>query len=947
MCAQLGKVVLLVGIVWSPTILAGESDDAEVLFVRHVATILQEKCIGCHGADIEKREGGLDLSSRDGALLGGESGRTALVPNQPNTSGMLLAARRTHDEWSAMPPKESESLSAEQLTWLEQWIRGGAPWPDEQRSEVIRARYEDKWEKSDGIAVKTSKGLSASWTDRRYDPDSLWAYRPLRLPEDLPAADRVIDTLIADRFPPQLDNAPAADRRTLIRRATFDLTGLPPTIDEVRQFLEDSSDDATAFAKLVDRLLASPHYGERMAQHWLDVVRYADSSGFANDYARGNAWRYRDYIVRSFNADKPYTQFIMEQLAGDELDPDNPEALIATGFLRMGPWELTAMEVAKIARQRFLDDVTNSVGETFLAHSLQCARCHDHKFDPIPTRDYYAVQAVFATTQLAERECEFLERENTQGFEERRFLDQRQAEYDRMLAELDVVLLRNSQEWFTQQGLPDDAWQAAVAQARDTVRPGRVFDTARSRLQKQGLDERTYPPKLVGFTPEQFGQDRIARKGLERLRWEYDSYEPVALAVYNGRTLLPSSVNSPLRIPADRETQGELEATAILVGGDPFSPGEPVTPGSLSVLHGLVDVPFPQSMEGRRSALAAWITDPANPLTPRVIANRVWQWHFGQALAANPNNFGSTGKRPSHPELLDWLAQDLIDSGWSIKSLHRRIMNSAAYRRASQHPRPDSVAQYDPYRTSYAVFQPRRLSAEEMRDAMLAVTGELNRSLGGIPCRPNMNLEVALQPRMVMGTFAAAWTPNILPDQRNRRSLYVLRLRGLIDPLFQTFNAPSPDFSCERRENSSVTPQVFYLFNSQNSYDRALALAHRASMSAESESADSDSAVIEACYVHCFGRSPTAKERQACLDHWQATLTSLPVDPPVRQQPPVQVVRNAIEENTGETFRFTERLYSNEHYVPDLQAADLSRRVRALGDVCLVLLNSHEFLYVY
>jgi len=302
--------------------------------------------------------------------------------------------------------------------------------------------------------------------------DPLWGYKPVRRPAVPGVADSTgsavkqsstpIDRFIAAKWPAGLKPAEHSDRRTLIRRAAFDLTGLPPEQELVKAFLADPDSDEIAFSKVVDRLLESPHYGERMAQHWLDVVRYADSSGFANDYERGNAWRYRDYVVRAFNNDKPYDQFIREQIAGDELNPGDPEMQIAVGFLRMGPWELTGMEVAKVARQRFLDDVVNSVGETFLAHSLQCARCHDHKFDPIPTQDYYSIQAVFATTQLAELPAAFLPHENQTGFEEQRFLAQRREEYLRILQELDQTLLTYADQWSSVKGEDATRWTAPV-----------------------------------------------------------------------------------------------------------------------------------------------------------------------------------------------------------------------------------------------------------------------------------------------------------------------------------------------------------------------------------------------------------------------------------------------------------------------------------------------------
>jgi sugar lactone lactonase YvrE/mono/diheme cytochrome c family protein len=924
---------------------ADKKKKSEQLFVRRVAPLLREKCLGCHGNKPDEIEGSLDLRTLEGLLAGGDSEEASIILGKPDESPLYLASTRQSDDWSAMPPKEAEQLTTEQLNWLSEWIASGAQWPDTERRKEIEEEYAKEWSVEDGVAVKTSGGLADEWTNRKYDPAGLWAYKPLWKDEggSLKKTGRnPIDLLIGNALPEGLAVAPRADRRTLIRRATFDLTGLPPTPEEVQEFLNDSRSDREAFSRVIDRLLKSPQYGERMAQHWLDVVRYANSSGFANDYERGNAWRYRDYVVRAFNEDKPYNEFIREQIAGDEIGPDDPEKIVATGFLRMGPWELTGMEVAKVARQRFLDDVTNSVGETFLAHSLQCARCHDHKFDPVPTRDYYSIQAVFATTQLAEREAAFLKTENITGFEEQSYLRETLQAHQQTLDELDRVLLQNAQEWFHDQEISSERWDQAVARMKSRGRKSGLFNAARAALAKTGVPESEYPPKLVGFTPKQFGQERVARKGIERLKWELERYEPYALAVYNGRTRNVNGVYAPTRVPEDRHKQGELEQTAILTGGDPFSPGQPVSPGTLSVVNSHLHATIPFTMEGRRTAFANWVADAKNPLTPRVIVNRLWLWHFGEAIAGNPNNFGSTGKRPTHPRLLDWLASTFVEHGWSVKQMHRLIMTSDAYCRSSRHPRIRSLREFDPEGKSYAVFQPRRLSAEELRDSMLFVSGELNRTLGGIPCRPEINQEVALQPRQVMGTFAAAWTPNPKPQQRNRRSIYVLRLRGLLDPMLEVFNTPSPDFSCEQRETSTVTPQVFSLFNGQNTHSRSLALAARVLKETEN-----DRDAIKRCFQLVLSREPSLEEVDEFLAHWRRTEQALPEERPTRTSPPLEVVRKAVEENTGELFTFTERLYSNTDFVPDLQPADVDRRTRALSDVCLVMLNSNEFVYVY
>jgi mono/diheme cytochrome c family protein len=882
-----------------PADVAGEN-----VFAVRVLPLLNARCFACHGGDPARVKGGLDLRTRATLLRGGTSGQPAVVAGQPERSPLYLAVRRTSPDWKAMPPKEDDRLADADVRAVRDWIAAGAPWPSDARiRELARADRE-------GVAVKTSGGLTPDWTDRKYRPEDLWAYRPV-VKGRVPASEHanLIDAFLAAgldevRLPP----AGPADRRTLVRRVTFDLTGLPPTPEEAEAFVNDPAPEDAAWVKLIDRLLASPQYGERMAQHWLDVTRYADSSGFANDYERGSAWRYRDYVVRSFNADKPYDRFVREQLAGDEIAPDDPELLVAVGFLRMGPWELTGMEVPKVARQRFLDDVTDTVGQVFLAQPLQCARCHDHKFDPIPTRDYYAVQAVFATTQPAERSAAFLDSENRTGFE----------------AELKY----------------QDARRAWLNQELDRVKP--ILADARARWLAENPQRKGEKPpfdKLVSAAD--LGRERIARKGLERLAWAADRCQPFALSVYAGRTPERKTVTAPFRVPADRLTAGELERTCVLAGGDPFSPKDGVVPGVLSAANGGSSGEVPATIEGRRKAFADWVAAPKNPLTARVMVNRVWAWHFGTPLAGTPNNFGATGKRPTHPELLDWLAATFVEKGWSVKALHRLILTSAAYRRSSRHPDPKVLAAKDPLGVRYAAFRPRRLSAEELRDAMLSASGELNRQVGGIPCRPELSAEVALRPRQVMGTFAEAWQPNARPEQRHRRSLYVLRLRGLRDPFFEAFDQPGPDAPCELRTASTVAPQAFALFNGEASSDRALALAARAVK--ETRSREEAVALV---FRRALGRGPTAPESKACLAHWEAMTArhaQLTFEKPTY---PRSVVREALEENTGEKFRFTEPLEVSAHFVPDLKPADCPLPTRGLAEVCLVLFNTNEFAYI-
>ncbi len=860
-----------------------EPSEAEKLFALKVRPLLKEKCFACHGENPKKVKGSLVLTSRERMLEGGETSGDVLVPGKADKSLLYIAAAWKDPDYE-MPPKEADKMTEEQTWVIRDWINGGAPWPDEKRAATIVANY------SEGVTHPTSGGLADDWTNRRYKKEDLWAYRPIARPDVPKNAPSAIDHFIgAELTKLGVAPAPAADRRTLIRRSTFDLLGLPPTPEEIDKFVNDPAPDDEAFARVIDRLLASPHYGEQWGRHWLDVVRYADSSGFANDFERPNSWRYRDYVIRAFNDDKPYDQFIREQVAGDEIDPMNPENLIATGFLRMGPWEHTAMSVAKITRQQFLDDVTDSVGQVFLAHALQCARCHDHKFDPVPTRDYYAMQAVFATTQFADRPAKWLPKENRNGMKE----DER-------------------------------------------------FHRMRTGHNKMGLGDLTARKKKGELkTPEEFGYERIRRKWSTRFKWELDRYQPIAFSVYSGKTKVPGA-GKRVQMPKNPMASGRLEKTAILTGGDPFAPAQAVDPGVLSAEPTGLKTKLPKSPAGRRTALADWIASPDNALTARVMANRVWHYHFGRGLSGTPNNFGATGNKPTHPELLDWLASGFVAKGWSVKHLHRVIMQSATYRRACSHPDPKLLDEKDPTNTSYATFQPRRLSAEELRDAMLAVSGELNREIGGIPARPDMNLEAALQPRMIMGTFAPSYVPNATPDRRNRRSVYAHKTRGQRDPFMEVFNQPGPDKSCEMRDSSNVTPQVFTLFNSEESADRALAFAARVLKETKS-----DKEAIERAIRLAYGRAATSEDLALLLPHWKAMEKPHAAKEPVKRDWPTKVTREAIDENTGKPFTFEELLFVYKEYVPDLQPSDVDAHTRAFAEVCLVLLNSNEFVYVY
>ncbi len=894
--------VLVLGFVFILLVHGFASTDAsqgEKLFALNIKPLLEERCLACHGADPEKIKGGLDLRSRSSLLQGGDAfGGELVILGEGEESPLYQVVLRTLEDFE-MPPKESERLTDQEAWWFRDWIDAGVPWPDDERV----ARIVDAF--GEGVTVPTSGGLSEDWTNRRYETEDLWAYQPLAevtVPEGVNPIDYFIDRRLAEVALPV---APVAEAHELARRLTFGLTGLPPMPEAVRGFQRAfEADPVTAVSQYVQELMASAHYGEHFGRHWLDVVRYADSAGFANDYTRPNAWRYRDYVIRAFNEDKSYDRFVREQIAGDELDDSVPDHVIATGFLRMGPWEQTSMSVFRITRQQWLDDVTDSVGQTFLGHALQCAKCHDHKFDPVPTRDYYRMIAVFSTTQFAERDTPFQAHEN--------------------------------QAWFSEA----NAWTEAKVNAYQTqrlalqarVQENRRKETGQAKVGDNGLDPGD--------------EASLARMGknIARHKWEFDKTRPIAFGVYTGKTIERKNVGSRIALPKYPWAKGFIEPDSILIGGDAYTRGDSVAPGPLSaaaLVGGMEPRSFPNGKGKRRLALADWIVDPENPLTARIMVNRVWSWHFGRGLAGNPNNVGATGKQPTHPELLDYLAQWFMANEWSVKKLNELILSSAAYRRSSRHPDTDTLARLDPQGELYAVFQPRRLVAEELRDAMLAVSGELNRQVGGIPSRPDINFEVAMQPRQIMGGTASVYEPDPFPAQRNRRTVYAEKIRGLRDPFLEAFNQPGPDKSCELRETSTVAPQALTLLNSEEVYERSLALASRALR----ESTD-DALALQRVFELCLGRRANRAELKDCQRHWRRAMDEELTRVYPEKTWPIVAKRTVMAEKTGEPYDFEEALPAYQDYVPDLQPSQVDARTRGLAHVCLVVLNSNEFAYL-
>ena len=739
--------------------------------------------------------------------------------------------------------------------------------------------------------------LGAPYSDQpapdRHDTNDTWAFRPLTKPAvpdaapGLGAIDQFIQQKLAEHH---LQAVGRADRRTLIRRATYDLWGLPPTPTEIEAFVKDPAPDRQAFAKVVDRLLASQHYGERWGRHWLDIVRYADTGGFSNDFERPNAWRYRDYVIRAFNQDKPYNEFVREQIAGDEIKPGDPEYLIATGFLRMGPWEQTGMSVAAITRQEWLDDVTHTTAATFLGVTMECARCHDHKFDPLPTRDYYRLQAVFATTEFADRPAGFQPWETKLGFTQGREL----------MAEL------------------QKRTDAKVAEYRHLTltRLAKKMNVAEDAVPKDLAAEAA--KKLDLLTPEEFERFKIFQKRKELYTRSASRYDAVAFSVNDG-PFGPAAKNG-----------FTAPETHILPVGNLQTPGALVTPGmpSAVVTPANLKTEAPQSIENRRLPLAAWIASAENPLTVRVIVNRIWGWHFGHGIVATPNDFGKLGKRPTHPELLDWLCNYFVEHGWSIKEMHRLIMLSDAYQRDSK-----PLGEGDPEGSLLSYFPPHRLDAEEILDSLLADSGELSADTGGPGTFPEINLDVANQPQQIMGTLMPAYRPSPTPLERNRRMVYAFQKRNLPNPLVDVLNGPSFNESTPTRDATTIPTQAFAMMNSTFANHRALALAARAK-------------TIDQTFTLTLGRRPTPAETRlasAYLARREAYYRQHPAAP---EEPMKPLVRSITSELTGTAVQVEEDQLPVK-YEPDLQPSQVSVNTRALADLALSLFNTNEFVYVY
>ncbi|HEY7158395.1 MAG TPA: DUF1549 and DUF1553 domain-containing protein [Gemmataceae bacterium] len=609
---------------------------------------------------------------------------------------------------------------------------------------------------------------------------------------------------------------PPADKLTLLRRVTFDLTGLMPTPAERDAFLADAAPDA--YERLVDRLLRSPRFGERWAQHWLDLVRYAESEGFKLDKIRPEAYRYRDYVIRAFNADLPYDRFLSQQLAGDELEPNNPDALVATGFYRLHPEESNGSNYCLI-RQDILDDITDVFGTTFLGLTVGCARCHDHKFDPITQRDYYRLQAFF--TPMMERDDLPLA-----SAEE-------QADYRRRLAKWEEA----TRELRTKR----DAMEAGPRKA--------VFGDVLPTFDRETQKALTTPAEKRTSLQRQLAQlagkqvDRRCARAYRRLPKEQRAiYDELKQKIAAFDSIKPEELPMGWGV-ADLDS---APATYRLATGNYLKPKERVQPGSPGC--------FEKKVSGtalRREALARWLCEPDNPLTGRVIVNRLWQHHLGAGIVATPNDFGAQGEKPTHPELLDYLATELVRQGWKLKALHRLIVTSATYRQASSPTRnatAEKAAEADPDNKLLWHARVKRREGEAIRDAVLQASGQLDLRMYGPSNYPE--LPAAFEENDYM------WKPDKRAADRNRRSIYMLARRNLALPLFAAFDLPDRVNSCPVRAATITSPQALAMLNGEFTLAQARLLAGDL-LAAHGHANEK---LIRAAYQRAFGREPERDE---------------------------------------------------------------------------------------
>ena len=818
-------------------------------FENEVRPLLAKRCYACHGE--EKQEGELRVDSLAHLTAGGFTG-PAVAPGKPDESLLVEAIRY---ESYQMPP--DGELPEEEIAVLVRWIELGAPWPGAEDAPPVRPASE--------------RGPKFTEEDRAW-----WALQPVADPP-VPALSQTngeqdwgrneIDRfLLAAMEQRGLEPAPEADRGALVRRLTQDLTGLPPTPGETAAFLAD--DAPGAYDRLVDRLLGSDAYGERAARRWLDLVRYADTDGYRADFLRPDAWRYRDYVIGRLNDDVPYDRFVKEQLAADELYPEDPDALVGLGYLRHGIYEYNSRE-APGQRELMLNELTDTTADVFLGLGLQCAKCHDHKFDPLPQTDYYRLRAYFEPLL-------FRDRVTLATAEER-------AEHAAAMAE----------------------WEGATAELRAELEA--IEGPARERGRKKAVEKFPADVQAMYHVPEAektAEQRQIAWLVEDQVRFEWSrldnhigaKHKPRAIELRKAIAEFDHLKPDPLptgRIAAD--ATGTAPPTVVPKRGTEVDPGPiallaetppPIPPADLPGFDG-------RGSTGRRAALANWIADPQNPLSTRVIVNRIWQSHFGRGLAPNGSDFGRLGGPPSHPELLDWLVTRFLEEGWRLKPLHRLIVTSAAYRQSAAHPRADEFAEVDPQNDWYWRADVRRLEAEQIRDALLAVTGTLKETDGG--------------------PGAGHGAPV--------RSVYLAVKRNNREPLMDLFDLPQFFQSAAARDTTTSPLQSLYLINSDAVLGHANRLADRVVSGNRNAS---DGALAAAAWRSVLGREPTTDELDVAAGFLREQTARLRA---------VEVESTAAPDDSGLTFApFPTRDGRAVATTPKNPAALFAPHVESLGD---------------
>ncbi len=748
-------------------------------FETSIRPVLVEHCLKCHGED--KQWANLRLDTRDGLLKGGEGGDVFTL-GEPGNSRLIEAIRQTDPDFK-MPPEGK--LSDREIADFVRWFEMGAPYPK---------------------AEANNKG-------RTRDPNH-WAFQPAK-PQAVPAtrfpANTAIDNFIRQQLEAnELAPTEPASKPVLIRRMTFDLTGLPPTPEEIYDFTSNANPDA--YARLADRLLASPHYGERWGRHWLDIARYADSNGLDENVAHGNAWRYRDYVVAALNRDEPYDRFLVEQLAGDLLpaadEAERRELLVATGFLGVGPKVLAEVDQAKM-RMDIVDEQIDTVGKAILGMTFGCARCHDHKFDPIQTADYYGLAGIFKSTRTMETYNKVAKwNENLLPSDEARAM---KAAYDQQLNE--------------KQQSVDKYLEEAKA------------------LQANSSDQKPAENPEAAFPEE-------TQKKLKELRDALEAFKKT-----------PPELPSAMGVMED-----EIVDVAIHIRGNPLKLGDVVPRHVPPVMRGPETPAFATGHSGRME-LATWLTAPNHPLTSRVIANRIWRWHFGRGIVPSTDNFGLLGEKPSHPELLDWLAQRFVADGWSFKSLHRLILASNVYQQGSA-PTPEQLTK-DPENRLLARFNVRRLEAEEVRDSLLALSGTLDSTMGG-----------SLLNVKNRAYFFDHTSIDKTDYSSRRRAIYLPIVRNNVYDVFQLLDFPDPAVPSGDRATTTVAPQALLMLNSDLVMQAGTDLAQRTAQ----ESAD-DRQRLSRLIVRTYGREATEDELQSNLKFLADVRQSLPPAEADKPQP--------------------------------------------------------------